>query len=125
MTQISSCDSDVFVFSLPVFLAVSCGTKKPTAPGLKAAPGLFQSSTAGAEASSSGERAMSDGERSPLLSEQHDGTNGFSSPGGGGSHGYLSKPQSMSATHLHNRVYELLMNNSGQNESVHVRRNVQ
>lgn len=37
---------------------------------------------------------MADGERSPLLSEQHDGTNGFSP--GGGSHGYPSKPQSTS-----------------------------
>lgn len=36
---------------------------------------------------------MADGERSPLLSEQHDGTNGFSP--GGSSHGYLSKPQSL------------------------------
>ncbi|XP_023129666.2 type I phosphatidylinositol 4,5-bisphosphate 4-phosphatase-A-like [Amphiprion ocellaris] len=36
---------------------------------------------------------MADGERSPLLSEQHDGTNGFSP--GGSSNGYLSKPQSL------------------------------
>eukprot|EP00064_Thunnus_orientalis_P022208 superscaffoldBa00007290_g22395 len=36
---------------------------------------------------------MADGERSPLLSEQHDGTNGFSP--GGSSHGYPSKPQSL------------------------------
>lgn len=34
---------------------------------------------------------MADGERSPLLSEQHDGTNGGFSPGGG-------KPQSTSVT---------------------------
>lgn len=40
-------------------------------------------------------RAMADGERSPLLSEQHDGTNGFSP--GGSSHGYPSKPHSMPA----------------------------
>uniref|UniRef100_A0A8D2ZFS7 Phosphatidylinositol-4,5-bisphosphate 4-phosphatase n=1 Tax=Scophthalmus maximus TaxID=52904 RepID=A0A8D2ZFS7_SCOMX len=36
---------------------------------------------------------MADGERSPLLSEQHDGTNGFSP--GGGSYGHPSKPQSL------------------------------
>lgn len=38
--------------------------------------------------------AMADGERSPLLSEQHDGSNGLSP--GGSSLGYPSKPQSMS-----------------------------
>lgn len=38
------------------------------------------------------EGAMADGERSPLLPDQHDGTNGFSP--GTSSHGYLPKPQS-------------------------------
>ncbi|KAK5848179.1 hypothetical protein PBY51_005815 [Eleginops maclovinus] len=36
---------------------------------------------------------MSDGERSPLLSDQHDGTNGFST--GQIGHGYQRKPQSL------------------------------
>lgn len=40
-------------------------------------------------------RVMADPERSPLLSEQHDGTNGLSP--GGSYYGYPSKPQSMFA----------------------------